>query len=283
MIREKPSPAVTLEVPGIVQGATAFSASTYPRLMLTIESGIAAVEAENTRHLVDRSTCIVIPAGQSFTISPSSALVSVAMLSFHELVMQRTVATHSKLGANRARLERWLTRVQLWPRTVWMHEIVHRYIFERVVLNEQNNPTCQFLEIEIVKELYFLFRDREDGADRASLERQHGPLVASALSFIESELFSRCDVKGLARRVGSSESSLLRAFRREVGQTPAAYWRRRKMDAALSLLRSGTHTIAHIAEMLGYEDPAAFGDAFRRHLGQPPSAFKPRGLMRRAP
>jgi AraC-like DNA-binding protein len=41
--------------------------------------------------------------------------------------------------------------------------------------------------------------------------------------------------------------------------------------------------IAEIAEMVGYDNPTAFGDAFRRRFGRPPSMFKPTGRIKPSP
>jgi hypothetical protein len=156
-----------------------------------------------------------------------------------------------------------------------VHELVHRYVFERHALELHQSEAARFLEVELVKELYFLFRDRDEGAERASMQQRFSTAVARAVAHVEAHLLEPVSVAALRRAAGTSESALLRAFRREVGLTPATYWRHRKLDATLDLLRSGQHTVAEVAERAGYENPTAFSDAFARRFGRPPSAFKP--------
>jgi AraC-like DNA-binding protein len=166
---------------------------------------------------------------------------------------------------------------------VWIHEIVHRYVFERYTLGEEENLATSFLEAEILKEVYFLFRDRDAGADRAARVFERSACIERAVAYVEAHLFERCNVAALASHAHASESSLLRSFRRELGCTPGVYWRGRKLDEALVHLRAGRQSVNEIALEVGYENPTAFAYAFRRRFGKAPSSFRLRRPVRPAP
>jgi AraC-like DNA-binding protein len=287
MIPEKPSgdptEAVTLDVIGVTAAAAQAVGGPLPTLVMPIESAVARVTVRDDEHTLDRSNLLVLPPGTVAHVHPSAAVTSVAVLGLSPAVRERMVAMHHKLGVSDEQLEAWLGEVSLLPRTVWVHELVHRYVFERRALDEHDSDSARFLEVEIAKEVYFLFRDRDEGADRATIQQKHSTVIEKIVAFIDEHLFERRSVKELAGVAGVSESALLRAFRREVGLTPAAYWRRRKLDGALDMLRGGRHTVAEIAELVGYDNPTAFGDAFRRRFGRPPSMFKPTGRIKPAP
>jgi AraC-like DNA-binding protein len=226
---------------------------------------------------------LLLPRDTLATLRASGSSARVAVLAFREPLLALVARMYGKIGVERRRLDRWTLRFELLPRTIWVHEIVHRYSFERYALGEHDNLATRFLETEILKEIYFLFRDREAGADRATAVRKHSACVERAIRHLEAHLFEPCTMTELAARAGASESTLLRAFQREIGCSPASYWRTRKLDEALILLRSGRHSIAEVAAHVGYENPTAFGFAFRRRFGRPPSSFKPRRPLRRAP
>lgn len=270
--------SVDLAVYGLVAGETATVTVTLPSLVMTIESSVARARSLT----LDRSTCLVMPAGSSLALTTPGTASRVAILGFRASVLVAVAREYESLGLDRRRFERWLAKLALLPRTVWVHELVHRYVFERHALGVHDNLAVRFLEIEIAKELYFLFRDRDDGAERATTVRGHSTAVTRALRHIEAHLFDECSIAALARHAGASASTLLRAFRSEVGCSPAAYWRNRKLDEALLAVRSGK-SINEIAMLIGYENPTAFGFAFRRRFGRPPSAFRPRGRVRAAP
>jgi AraC-like DNA-binding protein len=274
---------VTLMVMGVGRRERQALRLDTPGLLVTLEASVARVSHRGLDLTLDRSGCLVVPRKTEVTLRTPSPTTRVVLLRFHEPLLSRVVKTYAKHDVHRARLEGFLARLELLPRTVWIHELVHRYVFERLTFDQHDNEATRFLETEILKEVYFLFRDRDAGADRATAVRQLGPLAKRAVAYIEAHLFERCDVREVARHAGASESTLLRSFRREVGCTPAVYWRSRKLDESLVLVRAGSQSVAEIATRIGYDNPTAFGFAFRRRFGAPPTGFRPSRPVRPAP
>lgn len=254
-----------------------------PTLVITIESAIVAASCRGIETPVDRSTCLLVPAGAFVALRSDAPASRVALLTFHPALFEATAATYGKLGITLARFARWIEAPQVLSRTVWVHEIVHRYVFERDALGEHDNDATRFLEVEILKEIYFLLRDRADGGERASIVRTYSPLVERALAYVHAHLFEPISVPELASQARASESTLLRTFRREMGCTASEYWRTRKLDEALVFLRSGRYAVGEVASEVGYTNATAFAFAFRQRFGDRPSAFLPRAPVRRAP
>src|SRR5699024_5983721 len=75
-----------------------------------------------------------------------------------------------------------------------------------------------------------------------------------------------------AEELRMSERSLDRAFRAQIGMSPAAWRTRARVLVSLRLLSS--HSITQVSELLGYSSPAAFSAAFSRELGRAPSTFQ---------
>jgi AraC-like DNA-binding protein len=251
--------------------------------VISLEGGSVDAAVGRQRFILDRTGALIVPRGAMLAMRAATPSNRVAIVGFGEPVLIEVARRYQKLGLDRKRLDRWLAVVESLPRTVWLHEIVHRYVFEREALGEHDNLATRFLEIEIVKEIYFLFRDREDGADRASVGHHYSPAVERAIAWIEAHLFERHDVRELARRAGASESTILRSFRRELGCGPGEYWRARRLEESVVLLRAGRYSVAEIASRVGYENPTSFSFAFRRRFGRNPSGFLPARPTRRAP
>jgi AraC-like DNA-binding protein len=256
--------------------------TTAPSLLVTIESAVAEVQRGSETVLLDRSGVLVAPARARVVARAKTASCRLALVSFGEAAFAATVREHRRLGMRRDRFDGWLAHMAILPRTLWVHEIVHRYVFERVALEQHRSSAARFLETEILKEVYFLFRDRDEGADRGTNLRRHGPVVERALTHIETDLFGERSVPALAALVGASESTLLRAFRTELGETPGTYWRNRVLEEALALLRGGC-SVAEVATRVGYPNPTVFTVAFKRRFHAVPSAFLPRVRLRRSP
>jgi len=92
-----------------------------------------------------------------------------------------------------------------------------------------------------------------------------------ALRHVEDHLFDVDVLRDLAKASAASPSTLLRAFKREVGEGPLAYVRTRRLDEALLLLKSRSHTVGEVSALVGYRNLAAFSHAFRARFGVRPS------------
>ncbi len=247
-----------------------------PTLLLPTEAGVLEVTTGGTSQLVDRATFVLVPAGARASLEAKSPVVHTLALAVKPALVASVARTYAG-EIERSHLERYLATTHFLPRTNWMNEIGHRYLFERAVCKKRDNDATRFLETEIVKEVYFLCREREVARDRRSIVEGPSPLVQRALQVLEESLFDGNVVPLLAARCGASASTLLRAFKRELGQAPLAYVRARRLDESLLLLKSKRFTVSEIATMVGYKNFAAFSHAFRARFGRRPSEVRERG------
>src|SRR5689334_15449877 len=83
-------------------------------------------------------------------------------------------------------------------------------------------------------------------------------------------------VAALADRAGLSERSFARAFRAEVGQTPAAYVEALRVERARALLEDGARSLESVARAAGFSSPEILRRAFHRRLGVSPAGYRER-------
>jgi AraC-like DNA-binding protein len=74
----------------------------------------------------------------------------------------------------------------------------------------------------------------------------------------------------LARQVGVSDRTLQKGFKSVFGMTPFAYLTQQRMNRAEQLLRQSNRTVAEVANLVGYANPAQFAAAFKRQFGITP-------------
>lgn len=94
------------------------------------------------------------------------------------------------------------------------------------------------------------------------------------LRFIEDNLHRPLTARELARRAGLTLAWFTARFRAEVGQPPARYAMRRRVDRALELLASG-RAVTRVAQDLGFASSQHFATVVRRWSGRPPGAWRP--------
>lgn len=108
-----------------------------------------------------------------------------------------------------------------------------------------------------------------------SSARRH-PGVAAALAAIEDNPSIRmADIHDL---VGMSTKRLIALFRAEVGLSPKAYARIRRLQAALRLLGAGMPG-ARVAAQVGYFDQAHFVREFRSFTGMTPTHYAEQRIL----
>lgn len=100
---------------------------------------------------------------------------------------------------------------------------------------------------------------------------------------IDREYIGPLDVGVLAAAVGYSPDHLIRTFRRVFGETPHRYLQRRRIERAMTLLRTTKQPIIEICLRVGFSSVGAFGELFTAVVGESPTAFRRRGALPPAP
>jgi AraC family transcriptional regulator, glycine betaine-responsive activator len=103
-------------------------------------------------------------------------------------------------------------------------------------------------------------------ASGASHER-----LEAAIRLIQSKLDERLGTSAIAAEVGLSTRQLERLFKRHLGSTPAALWKRLRLDRARTLLTQTAMPITDVSIACGFGTAAHFSTAYRHQFGRTPS------------
>ncbi len=241
-----------------------------PALLFPIGSAVVRLHLQDATHQLDRATFALVPARAPYRVEPVGSLAPLVTLLVEpadRAAARREYAPHFQ----DATLARIVAEPRVLPRTRWVDELVQRYLFERTVCERDDSPAARFLETELTKELFFLGQEALEDKTRSSAVAEEGDVVARARALLEQHLFEPLSMPALARACHASESTLLRAFRREVGVPPAVFQRSRRLEEALLLLEGGRYGAGEVALRVGYASASAFSVAFQRRFGVPPS------------
>ena len=100
--------------------------------------------------------------------------------------------------------------------------------------------------------------------------------LARALKRIHADIAHPWTVAALASAAALSRSTFFDRFTRAVGMAPMEYLAAWRMEVAKDLLRQGKHSVAEVAERVGYGSGSAFSVAFSRRVGEPPGRYADR-------
>lgn len=223
--------------------------------------------------ILDAYSLAVIPSGTTFQVFGNTAISDAVLFSVSSDLIDSTAALYRVDIAQRFAN---LRSVAILTRTNWLNEVMHRYVYERVVSKNSDNNATRFLEQEIVKEVYYrldeyaiLDKSRFDLDDRATDLRS--PLLRAAMAFIDANLFRDITVADIARHVGVSESTALREFQTRLERSPSSYIVDRRLEEAMILIKSQRYSVGQVSDIVGYENISAFSAAFKKKFGATPS------------
>jgi transcriptional regulator GlxA family with amidase domain len=93
-------------------------------------------------------------------------------------------------------------------------------------------------------------------------------------TWIADHLGEDLSVPALARRAGMSPRNFARAFRREIGATPAAYVEAQRVEGARRLLETAAASVAEVAAACGFARVETMHRAFRRGVRVTPGQYR---------
>jgi len=102
------------------------------------------------------------------------------------------------------------------------------------------------------------------------------PVVGRALALLHRDLAHPWTLRELAQRSGASRSTLAEQFNQIIGTPPMQYLTHWRMQAAATRLLDRNTKVYTVACEVGYESEAAFSRAFKRVVGQTPTAWRDR-------
>lgn len=98
--------------------------------------------------------------------------------------------------------------------------------------------------------------------------------VGKALALLHKEPAHPWTVPKLAHHVGLSRTRLAERFRFFLGTSPMAYLTDWRLKLGAEILESSQHSVAQVADAVGYNSEAAFNRAFKRAFGCPPAKYR---------
>jgi transcriptional regulator GlxA family with amidase domain len=106
--------------------------------------------------------------------------------------------------------------------------------------------------------------------------RQRQPVLERAARLMEDNIETPLPIAEIAEASGVSARQLERLFKTHVGLRPGQFYAALRLERARALLRLGTLPVTEISMACGYQSPAHFSTAYRRHFGHSPQAERRR-------
>lgn len=136
---------------------------------------------------------------------------------------------------------------------------------------EDGRPGGDRLAVELVRLLLIMaMRQRAVGTGALRAPAWGDPRLLRVLEAMRLEPGRSWSLDDLAGVAGASRATLVRIFRRDVGEGPLAYLTALRVSLAQSRIATTDDPLGAIAEDVGYRSEAAFSRAYRRRFGVSP-------------
>ncbi|MDN3687661.1 GlxA family transcriptional regulator [Cyclobacterium jeungdonense] len=186
--------------------------------------------------------------------------------------------------------------------THWMHAQIFRTMFPDVnlvddrVISEQNglyssggaNAYWSLLlylvekytsrEMAVLASKYFLLDMEKNSQLPFSIfkgQKAHeDTVILAAQEYLEKHYDQKITVETLAERFGVGRRTLERRFKQSTTNTIVEYMQRVKVEAAKKQLETSRKTVSEIMYDVGYNDPKAFREVFKKYTDMSPLDYK---------
>jgi transcriptional regulator GlxA family with amidase domain len=111
---------------------------------------------------------------------------------------------------------------------------------------------------------------------RAQVRQPRTPALRALLDHVTANPAADHTLDCLARYAGISPRHLTRIFRAETGTSPARFVEQVRLEAACTLLVSGTDSLDTVARHAGFGSPETMRRLFQRELGVTPGVYRAR-------
>lgn len=129
------------------------------------------------------------------------------------------------------------------------------------------NPELALYELEhIIKENYLF--------SQSTFTSTLSDDISQVVSYMEQHLAEKITIETLAEQAFLSPTGLIWKFRQQLGTTPQQYLIMLRIRLAKELLLGADLSVAQIAEQCGYANAYYFSNAFHKHCGMSPTAFR---------
>lgn len=146
--------------------------------------------------------------------------------------------------------------------------------FVKEVWKMKEKPEWGMLRYATVRLMQELMKMPHESEMRSYFTRSQIAIVKEAEALILQDLSKRITAKEMAERFGISESSFKLYVKGILGDSYLSYFRKKRMERAAELLKSGNRKVIEIANAVGYENQGKFAKVFAGIYGMTPLEFR---------
>lgn len=160
--------------------------------------------------------------------------------------------------------------------TVIKANILLKTFFENLLFYFENEELVdeELLKLKIKELILLLVKTQSSEAVASILSNMFTPQVYKLKETVNAHLYSSISINELAKLCAMSRSSFIREFKEIFKQTPASFFKNKKLQHATELLEFTSDSVSTIAYTCGFNNLAHFSRSFLEKYHISPSNYK---------
>ena len=143
--------------------------------------------------------------------------------------------------------------------------MIGKHLRENVILLSRSVAECRSAE-----EVFSVLKETI-----SSLSLPQGsPKMKQILRYIHLNYNQQISLEELSDAFYISKIYICQLFKREIGMSFKAYLNQIRMEKADELLASGEYKVYEVADLVGYQSPTYFSNAYKKYKGHAPKTTK---------
>ena len=234
--------------------------------------------AEYELHIILGGSCQVDVEDRRYSLPERSAILIAPGQYHHPVVLEGEFARFTLgFSSNGSKLQRLLkerlSSCAVFPVNAQIQRLCNDVFFESAAGNAYRTELQQALVTQLVISVLRLLglteQSHEEPQNQIGVER-----VSYIDDFFEHHFADKAGEETLAQQLHLSKRQLARVLHKHYGMGFQEKLLQARMDHASWLLRTTKKRIGQVADAVGYASESAFYQAFRRHYGITPQAYR---------
>lgn len=147
---------------------------------------------------------------------------------------------------------------------------IKEYVYQLIKYSSEPGSFSTF-QVKVI--FYNLIKEILEQAKK-HMDDKNTMIIPKAIAFIHENYAEGFSIAELASLLGMERRRFSELFEQHKGLSPIQYITEYRIRIAREMLRVGKHSIAEIAEKVGYQDHFYFSRVFKKHVGMSPSKYR---------
>jgi AraC family transcriptional regulator, exoenzyme S synthesis regulatory protein ExsA len=239
-----------------------------------IQKGVQEVYAPNQKFIIKDRESILMKCGNYLANLQGISEVN----SFQSIIFHLDPEAIKKSFGNREpdffRVNK-ARKIDLTAMKVDASQLMDNFMNNMMVyFNEPALVTESLLAVKLQELVLILCDSGNNALGNQIIGSLYTPAEIAFEQIIEANLFNNLTIPEVALLSNNSESTFKRKFKAWYNESPAKYFKRKKLEKAATLLKNSDLQINEIAWDCGFENAAHFSTSFVKAFGKNPSSYK---------